>query len=147
MKHKYVARYASYGHEIIKAEDDETAAWIALHWARMRGAKLVDVEPITYKDFFNWKVMGWVLPSSIACVIREEKDGKISEKIYSQSQSARNYLEKQMSNKDTNTIFTIADEHSVQVLYPKGNHKTYKQLPKDEKSHRQSGKHGRKQSN
>ena len=75
--------------------------------------------PITYKDFFNWKVMGWVLPSSIACVIREEKDGKISEKIYSQSQSARNYLEKQMSNKDTNTIFTIADEHSVQVLYPK----------------------------
>ena len=88
--------------------------------------------PITYKDFFNWKVMGWVLPSSIACVIREEKDGKISEKIYSQSQSARNYLEKQMSNKDTNTIFTIADEHSVQVLYPKGNHKTYKQLPSDE---------------
>ena len=88
--------------------------------------------PLTYKDFFNWKVMGWVLPSSIACVIREEKDGKISEKIYSQSQSARNYLEKQMSNKDTNTIFTIADEHSVQVLYPKGKHKTYKQLPKDE---------------
>ena len=88
--------------------------------------------PLTYKDFFNWKVMGWVLPSSIACVIREEKDGKISEKIYSQSQSARNYLEKQMSNKDTNTIFTIADEHSVQVLYPKGNHKTYKQLLRDE---------------
>ena len=88
--------------------------------------------PISYKDFFNWKVMGWVLPSSIACVIREEKDGKISEKIYSQSQSARNYLEKQMSNKNTNTIFTIADEHSVQVLYPKGNYKTYKQLPRDE---------------
>ena len=84
--------------------------------------------PLTYKDFFNWKVMGWALPSSVACVIREEKNGKISEKIYSQSQSARNYLEKQMSNKDTNTIFTIADEHSVQVLYPKGNHKTYKQL-------------------
>ena len=50
MKHKYVARYAAYGNEIIKAEDDETAAWIALHWARMRGAKLVDVEPITFED-------------------------------------------------------------------------------------------------
>ena len=89
--------------------------------------------PITYKDFYNWKVMGWVLPSSVACVIREEKDGKISEKIYSQSHSANNYLTKQMSNKKNNTIYTIADEHQVQVLYPKdGSHKTYKQLPRDE---------------
>ena len=46
MKHKYVAKYEAYGHEVINAEDDETAAWIALHWARMRGAKLVDVQPI-----------------------------------------------------------------------------------------------------
>ena len=88
--------------------------------------------PITYKDFFNWKVMGWVLPSSIACVIREEKDGKISEKIYSQSQSANNYLTKQMSNKDNETIYTIVDNKQVQVLYPRGDHKTYKMLPKDE---------------
>jgi len=88
--------------------------------------------PISYKDFFNWKVMGWVLPSSIACVIREEKDGKISEKIYSQSQSANNYLTKQMANKKNQTIYTIADDSQVQVLYPKGGSKTYKQLPRDE---------------
>jgi len=88
--------------------------------------------PIAYKDFFNWKVMGWVLPSSIACVIREEKDGKISEKIYSQSQSANNYLTKQMSDKKNTTIYTIADDKQVQVLYPKGYSKTYKQLPRDE---------------
>ena len=86
--------------------------------------------PLTYKDFYNWKVMGWVLPSSVACVIREEKDGKIYEKIYSQSQSANNYLTKQMSNKKNKTIYTVADEHQVQVLYPKGGSKTYKQLPK-----------------
>ena len=88
--------------------------------------------PITYKDFFNWKVMGWVLPSSVACVIREEKDGKISEKIYSQSQSANNYLTKQMSDKKNTTVYTIADDKQVQVLYPKGGSKTYKQLPRDE---------------
>jgi len=46
VKNKYVAHYGAYGHEVIKAEDDEQAAWIALHWARMRGAKLLDVEPI-----------------------------------------------------------------------------------------------------
>ena len=88
--------------------------------------------PIAYKDFFNWKVMGWVLPSSIACVIREERDGKISEKIYSQSQSANNYLTKQMSDKKNKTIYTIVDDKQVQVLYPKGGSKTYKQLPRDE---------------
>jgi len=88
--------------------------------------------PIAYKDFFNWKVMGWVLPSSIACVIREEKDGKISEKIYSQSQSANNYLTKQMSDKKNTTVYTIADDKQVQVLYPKGGSKTYKHLPRDE---------------
>jgi hypothetical protein len=89
--------------------------------------------PIAYKDFFNWKVMGWVLPSSIACVIREEKDGKISEKVYSQSQSANNYLTKQMSDKKNTTVYTIADDKQVQVLYPKGGgSKTYKQLPHDD---------------
>ncbi len=89
--------------------------------------------PLTYKDFFNWKVMGWVLPSSVACVIREEKDGKISEKIYSQSHSANNYLTKQMSDKKNSTIYTIVDDKQVQVLYPKdGSHRTYKQLPRNE---------------
>ena len=88
--------------------------------------------PLTYKDFFNWKVMGWVLPSSVACVIREEKDGKISEKIYSQSHAANNYLTKEMSDKKNTTIYTIADDKQVQVLYPKGDHKTYKQLPRNE---------------
>ena len=88
--------------------------------------------PLTYKDFFNWKVMGWVLPSSVACVIREEKDGKISEKIYSQSHAADNYLTKEMSDKKNKTIYTIVDEKQVQVLYPSGDHRTYKQLPKNE---------------
>ena len=88
--------------------------------------------PLTYKDFFNWKVMGWVLPSSIACVIREERDGKITEKIYSQSAAADNYLTKQMSNKDNETIYTIVDDKQVQVLYPESKYnKTYKQLPRN----------------
>ena len=87
--------------------------------------------PITYKDFFNWKVMGWVLPSSIACVIREEKNGKISERIYSQSQSADNYLTKQMLDKNNNTTFTIVDGNSVQVLRPNRKGDKYRQLPDD----------------
>ena len=85
--------------------------------------------PLTYKDFFNWKVMGWVLPSSIACVIREETDGYISEKIYSQRAAAHKYLDERTTTNRTNTIFTIVDDKSVQVLYPNKKGDKYKQLP------------------
>ena len=88
--------------------------------------------PLTYKDFFNWKVMGWVLPSSVACVIREEKDGKISEKIYSQSAAAKKYLDTKMNVKEPKTTFTIVDDNSVQVLYPEKPGDRYKQLPRPE---------------
>ncbi len=52
--------------------------------------------------------------------------------LHSQSQSANNYLTKQMSDKKNKTVYTIADDKQVQVLYPKGGSKTYKQLPRDE---------------
>ncbi len=85
--------------------------------------------PLTYKDFFNWKVMGWVLPSSIACVIREETDGYISEKVYSQSAAAQKYLDSKTADKNMKTIFTIVDGNSVQVLRPNRKGDRYKQLP------------------
>ena len=88
--------------------------------------------PLTYKDFFNWKVMGWVLPSSIACVIREEYQyGQISEKVYSQTAAAQKYLDSKTADKNTNTIFTIVDGKSVQVLYPNKKGDKYRQLPDD----------------
>ena len=73
--------------------------------------------PLPYDEFFKWKVMGWMLPSSVSCIIREEKDGKVSEKIYSQSKSAKKYLDKQMKS-GAKTVYTICDDHSVQVLRP-----------------------------
>ena len=88
--------------------------------------------PISYKDFFNWKVMGWALPSSIACVIREENEyGDISEKVYSQSAAAQKYLDSKTADKNMKTIFTIVDGNSVQVLRPHRKGDKYKQLPDD----------------
>ena len=88
--------------------------------------------PISFKDFFNWKVMGWALPSSIACVIREENEyGNISEKVYSQSAAAQKYLDAKTADKNMKTIFTIVDGNSVQVLRPHRKGDKYKQLPDD----------------
>ena len=84
--------------------------------------------PLTYNDFFNWKVMGWALPSSIDCIIREETDGKITEKVYSQSKAARKYLETAMQTKDPNTTYTIVNQDAVQILYPLKQHDRFKDL-------------------
>ena len=84
--------------------------------------------PLTYNDFFNWKVMGWALPSSIDCIIREETDGKITEKVYSQSKAARKYLETAMQTKDPKTTYTIVNQDAVQVLYPLKQHNKFKDL-------------------
>jgi len=87
--------------------------------------------PLTYNDFFNWKVMGWALPSSIDCIIREETDGKITEKVYSQSKAARKYLETAMQTKDPKTTYTICNNEAVQILYPLKQHDKYKDLEVD----------------
>ena len=87
--------------------------------------------PLTYNDFFNWKVMGWALPSSIDCIIREETDGKITEKVYSQSKAARKYLETAMQTKNPKTTYTIVNQEAVQVLYPLKQHDKYKNLEVD----------------
>ena len=87
--------------------------------------------PLTYNDFFNWKVMGWALPSSIACIIREETDGKISEKVYSQPKAAQKYLETAMKTKNPKTVYTIVNQDAVQVLYPLKQHDKYKDLEVD----------------
>ena len=75
--------------------------------------------PITYDEFERWKINGWMLPSSVACIIREEDPatGRISEKVYSRPQAAQKYLTEQM-NKDAK-VFTICDEEAVHMLMPK----------------------------
>ena len=77
--------------------------------------------PISYKDFFNWKVMGWALPSSIACVIREENEyGDISEKVYSQSAAAQKYLAAKTADKNmvatTTSVLPIRIANSLPMI-------------------------------
>ena len=40
--------------------------------------------PLLFKEFMDWKMEGWELPSSVACVIRETNHkGKVKEHVYS----------------------------------------------------------------
>ena len=75
--------------------------------------------PMEYDYFFNWKVHGWELPSSVSCIIREEDliTGKISERVYSRRADAQKRLAKQMST-DKPYSFVICDDESCHILEP-----------------------------
>ena len=87
--------------------------------------------PLTYDDFYNWKVMGWALPSSVACIIREETNGKITERVYSQSSSAQKYIDSKMKVKNAKTTYTICDDAAVQLLFPLKDQDKYEHLELD----------------
>ena len=57
--------------------------------------------PLTYDEFERWKINGWMLPSSVDCIIREEdiKTGAITEKVYCSYKAAVKYIDDRTSGK------------------------------------------------
>ena len=56
-----------------------------------RGAPSEWFEQIPYDEFMDWKIAGWELPSSVACIIREKnlETGKIKEYVYQRASAAK----------------------------------------------------------
>ncbi len=80
--------------------------------------------PLTYDEFERWKINGWMLPSSVDCIIREEdiKTGTISEKVYCSYKAAVKYIDERTSGKkydDNPKIYTICNNEAVNVLKPR----------------------------
>jgi hypothetical protein len=77
-------------------------------------------EPCSVEDFFDWRVGGWDIPSSVMCIMRaEHKDtGKITEHTYSKAGAARNRLLKNMKTGDYEV--TIANHDSIQLIKSNG---------------------------
>ena len=75
--------------------------------------------PIPFDEFMDWKILGYELPSSINCLIRERnlKTGKIKEYVYSRPMAARRKLEQRMASGDYE--FTVCNEDAVHFLTPK----------------------------
>ena len=71
---------------------------------------------VPYQDFMDWKIGGWLLPSSIAAIVRvKNNNGKIKEFIYRSYSGAGRKVTKLMEQDDTHEI-TIVDEHEVKLI-------------------------------
>ena len=73
--------------------------------------------PITYKEFTDWKVNGWMLPSSVDCIIREEdpKSGKVKEFTYKREHAARKKTKEIM---EAGNHFVICTANHLEHMKP-----------------------------
>ena len=78
--------------------------------------------PIDYDEFFEWKVAGWELPSSVACIIRERNTitGKVKEYTYSRVGDAKNKCRAIMDIGESE--FTVCTPEAVHFMEPELNY-------------------------
>ena len=70
----------------------------------------------TYEEFMGWKVAGWELPSTVACIIRETNTkGKVKEHVYKRHKAAQKKIIKLM---DQGADFIVADDESIHHMFP-----------------------------
>ena len=72
---------------------------------------------LTIEEFMEWRVNNWEIPSSVACIIREENSvtGLITEYTYSKPSAARAKVKQLM---DAGHDFIVANEVEVIDMKP-----------------------------
>tara|TARA_Y100001963_G_C6733704_1_gene425211 strand:+ start:88 stop:441 length:354 start_codon:yes stop_codon:yes gene_type:complete len=75
-------------------------------------------DSIPFDEFMDWKIHGYEIPSSVACIIRENniKTGKVSEHIYQRESAAKKKAQKIMAEGESEFVLCTQDE--VHHLYP-----------------------------
>ena len=73
-------------------------------------------EECTVEDFFEWKVNGWMMPSSISCILRAQhiNTGKIKEHVYKSPQRAVNRLVSYMESGQYEV--TVCNHDSISLV-------------------------------
>ena len=75
--------------------------------------------PLEFDEFMDWKINGWEIPSSVACIIREQdiKTGKVTEHVYARLSSANKRANRIM--KEGKSEFLVCTHDDIGHIYPK----------------------------
>ena len=89
------------------------------NWKAIKDADYRWFESMPVEQFFEWKIEGWEIPSSVACIIRETNisTGKVTEHVYSKASSAHKKMTSIMNKGESE--FIVCDHSEVAHLYPK----------------------------
>ena len=73
-------------------------------------------EPITWEEFYEWRMCNWEMPASVSCILRAEdcKTGKITEHVYQRETSAQTRIMKYMSAGTHDVV--IARHDSIHLI-------------------------------
>ena len=76
-------------------------------------------DSIPFDVFMDWKIGGYEIPSSIACIIREHnlKTGKVSEYVYQRPSAAKNKCIEIMDMGESE--FLVCDDHQIHHMTPR----------------------------
>tara|TARA_Y100001963_G_scaffold145121_1_gene218268 strand:- start:1338 stop:1658 length:321 start_codon:yes stop_codon:yes gene_type:complete len=75
----------------------------------------------TYEEFFDWKVNGWQLPSSVVCILRVEdpNTGQIKEHTYQRMGAAKRRIDSIMKEGKKNLVICDVEAiHNLKVKPP-----------------------------
>ena len=89
------------------------------NWRAIKDAPDQFFLPLDYDEFMDWKIKGWEIPSSVACIIREQnvKTGKVTEHVYSRLINANKRANKIM--KEGKSEFLVCTHDDIGHIYPK----------------------------
>ena len=75
--------------------------------------------PLEFDEFMDWKINGWEIPSSVACIIREQniKTGKVTEHVYARLSNANKRANRIM--KEGKSEFLVCTHDDIGHVYPK----------------------------
>ena len=87
------------------------------NWKKIKSVPSEYFDELSFEEFYDWRVLGWEIPSSIACIIREENSvtGLITEYTYSKPSAAKAKVRQLM---DAGHDFVIANEVEVIDMKP-----------------------------
>tara|TARA_R100001082_G_C4360342_1_gene159013 strand:+ start:368 stop:688 length:321 start_codon:yes stop_codon:yes gene_type:complete len=87
------------------------------NWAKIKAVPSEYFDTLEFEDFMNWRADGWEIPSSVACIIREENSltGLISEYTYTKPSAARKKVKQLLEGGHE---FTIVNDVEVRLMQP-----------------------------
>ena len=89
------------------------------NWEAIHSAPSEYFQELPFDQFMSWKMEGWELPSSVACIIREKNltNGKVKEYVYQQETAARNKARQIMDIGESE--FVVCTQDQIHVMEPK----------------------------
>jgi hypothetical protein len=86
-------------------------------WELLNKAPSRYFKSITFEEFMDWKIKGYVIPHDVSCIIRERNNysGKVKEYVYKTDLAAKKRVGKMLD--EGMSEVTICDNTTIQVLH------------------------------